>query len=348
MVKKKPHIDQFEVKNWGPLPELKWENLGAINLVLGENSCGKTYILKSLYAAAKVVEHYRRGKNPNSLKEELYKKLYWTFEVPDIKSLIQRNASSKKAGALSFSFSINQEKFSYQLCAGGLKVENRTAPFLRAEKKHNSLFFPAKEVLSSHSVIVNSRDEDQAFGFDDTYYDLAKVLQMPRLQGKNYKEFAEARGIITDLCQGRANYDPAQKKWMVIRNGINFEASEVSEGIKKLSILDILLSNRYLTNDSIVFIDEPEASLHPKAISLFMEIIYKLSQKGIQFFLATHSYFVIKKLENIARKESISLPVLSYQNEEWVKGDLCDGLPDNPIVDESIRLYQEEIAAVLS
>ena len=77
-----------------------------------------------------------------------------------------------------------------------------------------------------------------------------------------------------------------------------------SEGIKKLSILDRLLSNGYLTKNSIVFIDELEAALHPRAICDFLDMIAAISEvMGIQFFITTHSYFVIKKLYLIAMKQ---------------------------------------------
>ena len=69
-----------------------------------------------------------------------------------------------------------------------------------------------------------------------------------------------------------------------------------AEGIKKIAILDRLLSNRYLTPESIIFIDEPESVLHPKAIVEFLDIIYLLSKQNIQIIMATHSFFVLKKL----------------------------------------------------
>jgi hypothetical protein len=59
--------------------------------------------------------------------------------------------------------------------------------------------------------------------------------------------------------------------------------------------------------------------------------------------MASHSYFVIKKLFLIAQEQQMSIPVLSYQSNEWVQSDLKNDMPDNPIIDESIRLYKEEI-----
>ena len=107
--------------------------------------------------------------------------------------------------------------------------------------------------------------------------------------------------------------------------------------------MDTLLGNGYLSEKSIIFIDEPESNLHPQAISQLLDIIAILANHGIQFFLASHSYFVIKKLFLIAQEQKMSIPVLSYQNDEWVQSDLLDDMPDNPIIDESIRLYKQEI-----
>lgn len=80
----------------------------------------------------------------------------------------------------------------------------------------------------------------------------------------------------------------------------------------------------------IIFIDEPEASLHPKAISQFMEILYKLAQGGMQIFMATHSYFVIKKIYLLAKREGGSVPVLSFDGEDSPRYmNMQDGMPEN-------------------
>ena len=77
-----------------------------------------------------------------------------------------------------------------------------------------------------------------------------------------------------------------------------------------------------------------------------------LAERGIQFFLASHSYFVVKKLFLIAQEKNFSIPVISATEisateVEWQVDDLLDGMPDNPIISESIRLYREEVGMVL-
>ena len=72
-----------------------------------------------------------------------------------------------------------------------------------------------------------------------------------------------------------------------------------------------------------------------------------LAKSGIQFFLASHSYFVVKKLYLIAQEQNLSVSVISAHNEQWTPANLKDGMPENSIIDESIRLYKEEVELAL-
>lgn len=182
------------------------------------------------------------------------------------------------------------------------------------------------------------------FGFDDTYYELAKSLLIRPTKGRNYPEFAKARRILVGSLGGSLCYDNEEKEWIFKQGNKKYSISSTSEGIKKLSILDTLLGNHYLKKDAVVFIDEPEAALHPALISTFMEIISLLADSGLQFFIASHSYYVIKKLYLLAHQKKKNIPVISFTSENTVEyGDLKVEMPDNAIIDESIRLYKEEI-----
>ncbi|WP_248799774.1 hypothetical protein [Pseudomonas sp. MWU13-2105] len=71
------------------------------------------------------------------------------------------------------------------------------------------------------------------------------------------------------------------------------------------------------------------------------------AERGIQFFIASHSYFVVKALYLAAQRKRISIPVLSSLDDHWASDDLQAGMPDNPIIDESIRLYEQEVELTL-
>lgn len=354
MHKDKEHVlSGFSIQNLGPVEDFKADKLGGINLFLGENSCGKTYMMKMLYVACKTMEQYRRGRNIATLEESLREKIHWTFQVEPIHAIITRQRRGKKAaGEMCFTCSTqsgDELQFGIKPRSSKVQVQERETPFCRAlpTKAINSVFLPAKEVLTGYDIIVKSREDDSDFGFDDTYYDLAKILQRPPTKGKSFEKIARARAMINDVFHAKAEYDSALHQRKIAYNGEDYRVEAVSEGIKKLSILDILLGNRYIRPGSIVFVDEPESALHPSAISHFMEAIFEMSRDGIQFFMATHSYFVVKKLENLAKAHNVDMPVFSHQGDadekRWVVGNMKEGIPDNPIVAESIALYREEL-----
>jgi hypothetical protein len=67
----------------------------------------------------------------------------------------------------------------------------------------------------------------------------------------------------------------------------------------------------------------------------------------IQIFIASHSYFVIKKLCLVAMENNESIKCVSMDDNGIRVDDLVDGMPANSIIDESIRLYEEEVERVL-
>jgi AAA15 family ATPase/GTPase len=336
-------ISNIELRNFGPIRDLKWCGLGKINVVVGRNGTGKTFLLKALYALHKTLEEHKRGNDNRESRDILAERLYWTFQQQKIGDLVNKDGSEplfmrtdfENNGHFSFGFGRDTTKHIPDI---DLATNTRPLP-------QKAIFLPAKEVLSLLGIILKSRDQDRAFGFDDTYVDLARILSQPPTQGKNVEAFAQARSNLKAQLNGKIEFDDTLKTWR-FRNSQRqiFEIGATAEGIKKLAILDVLLGNRYLDKQSIVFIDEPENALHPSAISYLLDTIELLAAAGMQFFMATHSYFVIKKLLLIARKNNRSISMLSFDAEQACKSyDLIQGMPDNPILDESIRLYEQQL-----
>jgi predicted ATPase len=95
-------------------------------------------------------------------------------------------------------------------------------------------------------------------------------------------------------------------------------------------------------------LDEPETALHPKAIRLYVEMIIRIAQAGVQVFMSTHDYFVINQLSISARRENTSICCfsLSKNADGYVDNqvsDLRQGMPSNPIVDEALNMFDDEI-----
>lgn len=331
-------IKTIDISNLGAIKRVQADNLGGINLVIGPNQSGKTFILKALFSALKTVETYKRGKENRTDREILSDKLYWTFQATELGSIVRKGESN-----LNFSMvSDTNEVFAYSFGPSTTKQVNIDKNTF-APRLSNSIFILAKEILSIKDIILEAKD-DNRFGFEEPYSDLARALSRTQ-KGKNFKSFSDARQMVGDMVHGRLEFDDDKKEWQFRDNSRKvYEISMTSEGVKKLSILDLLLGNHYLDDKSIIIIDEIEANLHPSLITRLLDTIQLLAQAGVQFFIASHSYFVIKRLYIMAHRADCSIPVLSFEDGECVVGNLQHQMPQNPIIDESINLYKDEIS----
>lgn len=337
-------IQKVTIKNIGTIDCLCFDNFQNINLIIGENGTGKSFLLKALYSAMKTAEDYKRGEDVRSSAEILADRLRWSFQTEKLGDIVKKGSDEP----LLFEMYWNNQKLSYGFTDNATvkvpNVINEIEPL-----KSNSIYIPAKEVLSLFNIILKSREVDKSFGFDDTYYDLVKALRIAPQRGKNFTGFAKSRVALENIIGGRVEFDDSAGKWYYKKGRQKFSIGATSEGVKKIAILDRLLANGYLTKSSVIFIDELESALHPTAISDFLDIIDIIAyQMGIQVFIASHSYFVIKKLYLNALKRGISIPCISLSKDKNVQYfDLADGMPENSIINESVRLYEEEINEVL-
>lgn len=338
-------LNEIRLRNFGPVRNLEWKNLGPINLIIGENGTGKTFFLKAMYCAMRTLEEYKRGDDPRKAEEILAEKLYWTFQPNKIGDLVTKGADE----ALSCEVKFDRNPFSYRF--GKDTTRQISSLEIPAQSRSgNSIFLPAKEVLSLHQIILKSREQDQDFGFDDTYLDLARALRQSPGRSKHHDNIVKSQQNLEDILKGKVEYDEDAGRWYFKKGKQRFSIGVTAEGIKKIAILDTLLGNRYLGTSSIVFIDEPESSLHPLYISALLDIVSVLTEQNIQFFLASHSYFVLRKLFLIAQGKKLSIPLIvadSRHESGWALANLRDGMPENAIINESIRLYKEEVDLAL-
>lgn len=335
-------IEQFNIHNSGPISQVEGRQLGRLNLFIGKNGCGKTWLLKMLYVVMRSQEEFGRGQDHRDFHDVLGDKLYWTFQSQHLGDLVRRgkgnrlevSAGMDDATELIFGFGPDTNK--------QVKPSHNTLPL----RQDNSIFLPPKEVLSLWHVILKSAVQNREFGYDATYADLVLALQNPPQAGRNYDSFAKSRKQLEAMFQGRVLFEDQQ--WLYRQGNSRFSIHSTAEGIKKIAILDTLLGNRFLTPGSVIFIDEPESALHPTAIVELLDILHMLAEQGMQIFMATHSYYVVKKMLLIAHRNQLPIPCF-IANDEGIWQQSClmrDGLPDNDIINESVRLFEQEFEGI--
>ncbi len=349
-------ISSIYFKDFGIFEQFKFDSVSNLNVIIGENDTGKTSLLKLLYSTAKAWEEFslrqvNQAEKP-VFKQILADKLSNTFQPQKkgLSDLVHYRKDAKLYTEISF---FEGEKFKQEIHFSIHKeskneideIKNNIKPCANPDE-FNTLFVPAKEVLTAMNAISATRYRLFMDGFDDTYIDLINALRIKTTRGKVAAKLTEVGNRLERLFGGeilQVNDEFIFRK----KTRTEFSMSLTAEGVKKLGILTTLIRNRQLNKGTILFMDEPEAVLHPQAIRELVKILHLLSHSGIQVFISTHSFFVIKQLELIARREKSTIMCCSLNKTDKtitpVFSDLKFGMPSNPIIDVALQIFDEEI-----
>ena len=99
--------------------------------------------------------------------------------------------------------------------------------------------------------------------------------------------------------------------------------------------------------DPSFFWDEPEANLNPALLGLVVDVLLRLQRMGVQVFLATHNYVLLKEFD-LRSREQDQIRYLSLFRDEMgavqtLASDDLSGVDPNLIIDTYTSLYDREI-----
>ena len=193
------------------------------------------------------------------------------------------------------------------------------------------------------------------------------------------KEFEPIIDLIqTNIIKGNVEYNDITKKIIYKPDGTDLELnlSEASSMVAELSPLVLylrhILNNKHLSSNraeylsfqnelipkkskkergyDILFIEEPEAHLHPEVQVELIEIFAKLSALKLKIFITTHSNYMFNKLNNLIIKNEIDqnklcvYHLVKFKNGTTVNNEMEVsefGISDDNFQEVSEKLYNE-------
>lgn len=329
--------------NWSP----------NINIICGENSTGKTTLLKVLYSVLKTCNRKQMSELTKDQIEDLFvSKMIGVFR-PDEK--IIGRLVSRKRGSNKTSIVINffQNNDSISVSFSNRSERHAEIDMKRAGewKAFEPVYLPPKEMISA-TEHFQSLYEQFNIDFEEMYFDLTKLLDRPLKRGANTTEQSQVLSNFENILEGNI-VQKDRKFYLKVHGAGEFEMGLVSEGYRKLATIIYLIISDSLTKNSVLFWDEPETNMNPKMIQYIVAAIVELAKMGVQVFVTTHDYFVLQSFNLLAsypksNTSKIKIQFVSLYKDEENKQIKCEvandlsGLNHNAIMEEFDALYDRE------
>ncbi|MFP4165145.1 MAG: AAA family ATPase [Chitinispirillaceae bacterium] len=273
-----------------------------LNIIIGENGTGKSHILKAAYSliAACTKNGLPMVEEPSKsrLQLEISDKLLGVFMPESVGKMVRYKQS--ESGRISLGF--DDPSFDLEVVVPKKsKADIDLAVTPKAFHDKFPVFFPTRELLTIYPNFVSVYDSHY-LQFEQTWRDTCVRLGAPLLKGLDQEAAAELLKPLEMAMNGKVELDKSGRFYL--RSGkISTEMPLVAEGLRKIAMVATLVANGSLLGNGYLFWDEPESNLNPRLIKLVARTILHLCRNGIQVFVATHSFFLLRELELLGMHE---------------------------------------------
>ncbi len=285
-----------------------------VNIIIGENGTGKTHILKAVYSACDIT---RSKKN---FAEKINDVFYPSGK--QLGRLVKRSKGSSN-GFLEISRDIKSGKdmmlklsFSnHTTTSEGAKV-NGSAKW--TDFPMESVFIPVKDMMAN-APGFRSLYSLRNLSFEEIYADIIDRAFLPALKGPMDKDRSKLMEILQKAIDGKV-VTKNEEFFLKNKQG-ELEFTLLAEGFRKLGLLLLLIQNGTLLNGSALFWDEPETNLNPRLQQTVVSILLELQRLGVQIFIATHDYVLLKEFDLALREDDKVLFHTLYRDKKT--GTIC-------------------------
>lgn len=344
-------IEYLELKNFTNFASLPITFSSGINVIIGENGTGKSHLLKAAYGLAAGAAIYKNKPDigKEDFAEELTRKILRLFLPLEDKLWELRRHGASEGSRMEARFGSNHRLVAtFNTNSKLLGISN--SPHVE-KVQELPVYIPTKEVLAFMKGFV-SLYEKYGLSFDQTYYDVCLLLDLPALRPETLHEKSRwAMDELADVCGGRFVFYGGGNVVFKTKDQ-EYSANSVAEGFRKAGMLSRLLETGAIHPGVTgpLFWDEPESNMNPKLMWLLVEIMLELARKGQQIILATHDYVFLKWFDLLPNKDlgdHVRFHVL-YRDPESreVKIESTDdyrAIPHNPIAEAFNDLTKEQV-----
>jgi len=311
-----------------------------INAFLGANGTGKTHLMKVAYAACDATK-------PGVRFTDKLARLFLPSNRRIGRLVKRRRGRSQARIEVSWPDTIFRSSFS-SLVKSPESIRRRRLNLWLGEAPLSSVYIPVKEMLAN-APGFRSLYSSRSIHFEEIYSDILDRAFLPPLLGAPDLPRRELLDKLRRALDGKVESEN-EEFFLKSRHG-KLEFTLLAEGLRKLGLLWLLIQNGTLTEGAVLFWDEPETNLNPRLFGPVIEILLELQRQGVQIFIATHDYLILKQLDLQTRREDNVVYHALYRNEQ---GEIvCNSthsylaIDPNAIADAFSEVYDLEIGRSL-
>ena len=334
-------LDNITIKNFRAISELTLDNLGKINLLFGENNCGKSSILEAIFCFAAQnaslpisASIFRKIYKEEKMHISTQNRIKHLFNNLKIENIISLSASSNNINEL---LDINCEFENSESIDPESEVY-LSSHELEPDIKGITLKYQNSNLKNHISASAYIKDNPNRIDYDfldgrielnatfvnhitqERIYDKFSEIQKRKDTNKLVSLLSKIDNNINDLRLDDDSQIVVDTKTLPELVPIELMGDGV---VKSLRIAIAILSDPDI---DIVIIDEIENGLHHKSQDIVWKAIIEWAKEyNIQFFITTHSYEMIERLTrqlDDADKEILKAFRIERKKEEFRVVDL--------------------------
>lgn len=302
-------LNKVTIKNLTVFPNAELTLSSGLNVIVGENGCGKSHLLKAIYAlmAASAQEGLRQHSAPTKTQmQKSYAEKLNTVLRPDSLGRLARRKQGRERCEIALGFADSELDAAISFATQS-KSEVQIEQLPTAWQSKTPVFIPTREILSTYHWI-HPLYRTAHVDIEENLIDLCDLLGAPALKGPREKKVAELLVPLEAAMGGKVVLDQNGRFYLQAAGNGKMEMPLVAEGLRKLAMLARLISTGSLLDKGYLFWDEPETNLNPRLIKLIAPLLLELCQHGIQVIVATHSLFLLRELEILGQQPGHTLP----------------------------------------
>lgn len=332
-------INHVRLENFTAFAKLDQALSPGVNVIIGANGTGKTHLLKVLYAATAITTGEDREKG-------FARKLLGVFNPYQARMtrLIRRQQGSPAAEigiAREDGAKLKTVIDSRKADVNDVRVSGETK-WLSISME--SAYIPVKEMLA-HAPGFLATASKREIAFEDVYVDIIKKSFLPKLRDQPHDDRKRLLNALQKAIEGKVI---AKGEHFFLENSQGeLEFTLLAEGTRKLALIWLLIQNGTLLSGSLLFWDEPEANLNPSLMGEVVEIILELHRLGVQVFLTTHNYVLLKEFDLRQKKGDAIRYISLYRDDQKAvvanASDSYTGIDPNAITGTFSDLYDREL-----